>query len=403
MATGLLMQALTLLSGAITARLLGVEGRGAFTACTVLPGLVLTLGNLGGPISLTYFSAILPKQTSRLTKQAMITGLVLGLVLSGILASLYPLFLHNYPDLIIAAIVPACIVLPLQLMSSQINAVTQGTGNLIQFNIVRLLGPLTYFLALASLYIFKIDSIRIILWAPAAGAVAVFVAVMVLRKPLNSTPVHWESVRTTYGYGLKAHLGNITALDSLRVDLVLIIAFLSSRDAGLYAVAIAVASVVRSQASTIGYVAVPTIARQPDLASSLRYARIFFLGTLVLIVSMTAVLLPLLKSALGLVYGTDFAEASGITSVLLIAMIFASLRQSLGDISRGLGFPGLGSVAEIASWVSAAVLLPILITSHGLMGAAVAVLVAYFSALLVTIMLLSRRGVPVRTLILKPE
>lgn len=402
MATGLSMQALTLVTGALTARLLGVEGRGAFAACTVLPAVVLTLGNLGGPISLTYFSAILPKQTPQLTKNALVTGLIGGTLLSGLLALLYPFFLHRYPDLLALAIIPACVALPLQLMSSQVNAVTQGSGNLIQFNLVRLLGPLTYCLAVAGLYVADIDSLAIVLWAPAAGSIAVFAAVALLRKPLNSSAIDWKLARNTYTYGLKAHLGNMTAIDSLRVDLIVVVAFLTPTDAGLYAVAVAVASVVRSQANTIGLVAVPTIARQATRDSAIRYARMFFLGTLALVLALTLVLMLVLRPALGLVYGSGFVDAASVTSVLLVAMIFASIRQSLGDISRALGFPGIGSIAEGFTWIAAALLLPLLVRSEGLMGAAIAVLIAYATSLTVTIVLLARRLLSVRLLISGP-
>ncbi|MGB3329941.1 MAG: oligosaccharide flippase family protein, partial [Thermomicrobiales bacterium] len=392
--TGIAMQVLTLITGALTARLLGVEGRGAFAACTMLPSIVLMLGNLGGPISLTYFAAKRPESLARFTRQALVTGIIGGAILALILALLYPAFLRNYPGMFLAAAIPACIAIPFQLSSSQLNAVTQGSGRLIQFNLTRLLGPLVYCLVIAACFIAGIDRLDVLLWAPTIAAFAVFAAAAIYRRPFNAEPVTRDQVRETYSYGLRAHLGNITALDSLRIDLLLIVVFLSPSDAGLYAVAIAIASAVRAQASTIGYVAVPTIARNQDRARAIEVARRFFLGTTAIIIALAAILGVVLHEALSLVYGPDFTAAATTTRILLVAMVFAAMRQSLGDVSRALGYPGIASIAELWSWAAAAAFLPILIPLSGLSGAATSVLIAYTVSFVVTGVLMERRGIP---------
>ena len=64
----------------------------------------------------------------------------------------------------------------------------------------------------------------------------------------------------------------------------------------------------------------------------------------------------------GLFFGSEFAEATPIARILLLATLFMAARRVLTDGVDGLGRPGLGTLAEIASWVllvpTIAILLP---------------------------------------------
>ena len=71
-------------------------------------------------------------------------------------------------------------------------------------------------------------------------------------------------------------------------------------------------------------------------------------------------------------FGSDFEGAVDVTRILLIGAFFFSIRRVLADGAKGIGFPGLGSIAELGSWISLVPLLAILMPRFGLEGAAAA-------------------------------
>ena len=84
-------------------------------------------------------------------------------------------------------------------------------------------------------------------------------------------------------------------------------------------------------------------------------------------------------------FGSAFDDAIPMARILLIGALFLSLRRVLTDGARGLGRPGIGTVAEVASWV---VLLPAVAVAAAFGDAtdmAVAVSVAAFVGLAVII------------------
>ena len=55
--TGFLAQLILVVSGVLTARILGVEGRGYFALLTLFPVLLVQIGNLGLPQAVTHYMA----------------------------------------------------------------------------------------------------------------------------------------------------------------------------------------------------------------------------------------------------------------------------------------------------------------------------------------------------------
>ena len=150
----------------------------------------------------------------------------------------------------------------------------------------------------------------------------------------------------------------------MQLDLAVVIALLGAHQAGLYAVAVSAAMVVRAQGTTFGMVAFPTVAGGATHEAPASGAAIFRLSLLLnlltacVIAGGASVLVPL-------IYGHPFAPATPIVEVLVFGMVAASLRQVLGDCLRGLGDPLAGTVAEIASWAVALSGLAALVPVYG--------------------------------------
>jgi O-antigen/teichoic acid export membrane protein len=81
-------------------------------------------------------------------------------------------------------------------------------------------------------------------------------------------------------------------------------------------------------------------------------------------------------------FGDEFGGAESITRILLLGTFFVGLRRVLADGARGAGYPGLGTIAEVASWVSFLPALALLLPLGG-RGVALALSFAWGVSLLV--------------------
>jgi O-antigen/teichoic acid export membrane protein len=208
-------------------------------------------------------------------------------------------------------------------------------------------------------------------------------------RPVFRLKLATEGVR----FGLKSWLGGLAQLGNLRLDQFLMIAVVTPRELGLYAVATNL-----SGASTIvaGALTPPLMTRvaagETDLLP--RAVRIILASTVAFNV-LLGLASPILISGL---LGPQFAGAVPMTIVLLIATVPL---VAAGVLSSGLqadGAPMIPSIAELVALVITVVGLVILLPPLGGMGAAIVSLAAYSASfVLQLVMARRRRPVPLRT------
>lgn len=390
--TGISMQALTLVTGVLAARSLGVEGRGVFAACTLMPLLIISLGNLGGPVAATYLVARDPSRAPMLARNAVVVTVVSSAVLIPLSVIITSLITNQYGDLNLKVFLFSLLAIPTMMLGIYLNAINQGANRLIRFNLIRLLVPLIYCLLLLGLLLSGQANVNLALSAWVVSASIFFVASAWGFRDSFRQGIWLDRtlLRSTYHYGLRAHLGSVAPIDSFRLDLALVVALLTPRDAGLYAVAVAVASVVRSQASSMGMITMTAVAREPMRVVQLEVARKYFLRTLGLVLAVAVLLTLGARSLVSVVYGDGFSDASTTLIILVWAMVIASARQAMGDTSRALGSPGTASISEAISWI-AGIPAILLVHHYGLNGAAFAVLLAYSISLLAMVLMPTSR------------
>jgi O-antigen/teichoic acid export membrane protein len=398
LATSFAFQGLGLLSGALLARLLGVHDRGLLAATIVWPSIIVYLGDLGGPLAYTYLAATRPRIIGSLIANAFALVPVQSIILSLLGIPVILFVLHPYPALIPIALTFLVSYLPLNLLTRYLNSINQGLGRFRNFNYVRLTVQTVYLAGILGLFVLGKNQL---VWAVGvillSNAVALVVA---LRLMTRTTELKFDAslVRDTFSYGLRGHLGNLTPVDSMQLDLMLVVSALGPRNAGLYAIAVSSSGVVRQQGTALGTVALPNVAAASAGPSRAEAAsRIFRLGllmhvaTALIVVLGAGVLIPA-------VYGTEFAPAVPVVRILVVGMVAASLRQVLGDGLRGYGRPLTGSLIEVGNWLIAVIALAIFVPLLGIVGAALAVSLSYAAALSFAVVATLRLGVSFRQL-----
>lgn len=214
-------------------------------------------------------------------------------------------------------------------------------------------------------------------------------ALLMLLGVLIELSPRWHASRKVLGeeigYGLRGYSGIVTEYAILRLDQMMLAGMASSPIIGLYAVAVALAEITATLASSVADALLPEVAASDSkekatnlLAKSLRltlYAHLL-------------VLIPLWFASpfiLEWIYGAEFVAATAALRVLLIASIVWSVGLIVISGLNGFGHPGLGAVARLASAVTTVSMLLWLLPKWGIMGAAVSSLIGYSVMFLVAL------------------
>jgi O-antigen/teichoic acid export membrane protein len=153
------------------------------------------------------------------------------------------------------------------------------------------------------------------------------------------------STHATYGRALAfswaGGAGELVLLAMLRVDVLIVAAFLPLRDVGLYAVATALAEVLWIVPDGVAQVVLPTAARRPDHAPTRRLLR----GASVVTAAAGVVLVVVARPAIDLVFGPAFAGAVDAVPLLAVASIAGGVWKIVGAeiVARGTTKPRLTS------------------------------------------------------------
>jgi O-antigen/teichoic acid export membrane protein len=172
---------------------------------------------------------------------------------------------------------------------------------------------------------------------------------------------------------------------------------------GLYVIAVTLTSATSLVGSSIAIVALPQVAGLADARQRAVAARrmvVLAAGAATLVAVPLALVAPLL---IRLFFGTSFERAGNVCRVLLIAGVLLATSRALAATLTALGRPLDAGIPELVGLAMTAVALAALLPLFGLMGAAVASLLAYGASLAWML----RRGaraldLPLRSLLVPP-
>jgi O-antigen/teichoic acid export membrane protein len=363
-ATGLLGQLVLVASGVFAARLLGAHDRGYLALLVLAPAALAQLGPLGLPVATTYYVAQRPQDARailhRLAPVCISQAALLMAVHAGLLVVMsHVVGLPLAPALVSLGFIPSSLAQQYGL------AVLQGRQAFKSFNCLRLLPGAFYALGLTVLEVEGHGSLIVVtaIWVGAAfiASVATVVATArVLPAQRGGAP----KLREMFRFGARALIDASSPVDAFRADQAVVGLFLSPTVLGLYVVALAFTNLPRFIGQSIGMVAYPRIAaaRAHVRREITKYV------ALVIVTAGAAVLVleALMPRIVPLFFGSQFAGASPLARIILLASFLVAIRRVLADCLRGAGRPGVGSIAEISSWI---VLFPVLAPLAALWGA----------------------------------
>jgi O-antigen/teichoic acid export membrane protein len=379
--TGLVGQAVLIVSGVLAARMLGVQDRGYLALLVLFPTVLTAVGSLGLPLAATFE---LSRDRARwaevlrtLLRPMVLQAVSLVVLQAGILLAVF----WNDPHAVkVSALLSLC-GLPAILGQSYGTAILQGQQRFLAFNILRALPATSYAVAVLAIFVVGGGDLQWVVagWV-AASLLSAWITLLVAFRPVSIGTA--QSSRTLLGsmlrFGVKGLLGWTSPAETFRLDQAVVGLFLSPAALGLYVVGLAFANLPRFIAQSVGFIAYPRIATRSGEEAWRELWQFFWLA------SVTSALIVLVLE-LGIswlvpvFFGDEFSGAVPLARILLIGAFFLSARRVLTDGAQGLGRPGLGTIAEVSSWVF---LLPALAIFTPLWGArGVALALAVSSAL----------------------
>ncbi len=385
--TNVLFLAFSVATSLLSAWALGAEGRGELVIVTMWLFVFTLFGTLGLPYAHRYFTAKNPELSSEIFTNTVLYTLFASLFIIAIGWLLIPLLISEQKPEIIWLTQLFLVNVPIILLNEMLRGQLEG-GKLfgwlgiarVAFIATQAIGYLVYY-AFHSLTLSH--ALIIIIIGQILCAILMFCGVWFNLRP--KFRLNLKVFGKEIHYGLRSYFGLVTEFAVWRLDQIMLTALATSTVVGLYAVAVAIAEISATLASSISDSLMPEVAASNDpkqalllLARSLRltfYAQIFALIPFWIVA----------PYVLQYVFGEEFVAATMALRLLFVASIIWSAGLILISGLNGFGNPGLSTVARISSAVTTVILLIWLLPSLGMMGAAVSSLLGYGVMLIIAL------------------
>ena len=394
LATAGFLQLVLVASGVIVARSLGAEDRGYLALLVVISGICTLIGSLGIFSAVTYYLARDLDASRSIMRSLRPTAVAQIAGTAALQAVALIAVVANDPQRVQVAAVISLLLTPGLFAYGYGEAILLGQQRFKAFNLFRALPTTGYALFVLVAFVLGVADIVVIMaiWAGAnfvGGILAFTVAVRGLPRSTGGGSI--PSPRTMTVFGLKSLLGSLSPIETFRADQAVVGLFLNPVALGLYVVAQAFTNLPRAAAQSIGYIAYPRVAARTDRADARRALWKYFFAGVAVTGAMVAVLVPAADTLIRIFFGSEFAAAVPVAQILLLGTFFAAVRRVLTDGLRGLGYPGIGTIAEISCWI---VLVPafVVLLPHGATGVALALAIAWAASLAVALVFAVTEG-----------
>lgn len=381
-AASLFGQATLIISGPVTARLLGVTGRGELAILTIIAGIGSQIGAAGLPTAVAF--TIARQHTSARAVLRVVTRTWVSLCLgAGILSGAAVILLPARPESV-AWVAPLVAVLVVSTMTwALIFACLQGEGRFLWLNLLRPVYSTVVAVSLMGVLLSgRGATVTMVLGVLVAVNVATCVAggFVVRASRLESSLTASVTARSMIKYGLASLAGGTQPLDSLSVDQAVVGVLLSRRQLGLYVVGSAFNNLASVLLSGLGTVALQRIASERDQGARRRAMKKVAVSSILIATFVTVVVELIVPTVLPLAFGAAFVGALPAARILIVAGFFLSIRRMLVVLLQAIGRPGHTGFGEAVGIGTLLMLAVVLIPAFGLIGASSALVGAAVAA-----------------------
>jgi O-antigen/teichoic acid export membrane protein len=384
LATGLI-QAIGIVTGVLTARLLGPAGKGDLATVLWLPSLVVVAGILALPQAVAFEASRHPDQAAVLSAAGFWLGLALGLIEAVVLYPLVPLVLGPDKQYLVPVSRVFLLFLPVAFCGLALLGVDQGRQNFARFNLLRFLPAALYLGGILALWwIGTVTVTTVIMVNLLANVITAGIRAAVAGRRLftNRAAALVEVAEKLIRRGLLFHVPALTGILLMRLDMPFLIRSVSATDVGYYTVATSVAIAQIAVSTSLVQVSFPKVAASASREAGDILSR--QVGKAWLPITLTAVVTALLSPLIiRLLFGSEFMPALPAAIVLTAAMGVWGINQVLDNGLRGMGNGSPGALANGLGILVLIVAATPLISLYGILGMAIDMLAAQIGVLVI--------------------
>ena len=347
------LQALTMVTGIISARLLGVEGRGQVALVFAL-GLMASQLTFGGSLPNAIAKNLAERRlTARDGLRAFARRRAALLVIPCLASGALMLILQRQEasgDKYALAV--AVFVMTFQTITFRIliGSLQGEVGHLVRMAGVGLLPQALFTVALTTAFVAGWDwsAIDVLLSFFIASAIGLGVGYLALARPthrpedeLDEAEI-WAVTRATY-------ISSIGPVDGIGLDRLLVGGLLGTAQLGLYAAATAVSNLCRVVGNAVSVIVLPQVAMTNADPEAQRAMIRRWVGLSAGLIALVVVGLELVVGpAIRLAFGEEFTGAIEVARWLVLADGLLGFRRVLIAVLQGQGRGGLASWIELA-------------------------------------------------------
>ena len=378
-----LSQILMAISGILSARALGPEGKGLVSGVLAWPMILAWAGLFGIQNALLVRVASNRSLLRDALGSALTVAFVSGVGVALIAVAFVPSAVANLgPDAEMLATV-ALAIIPLAMLSETLMSLNIALDRVQRANLARILGPIL--LVIATILLVMLDRLTPTLFVVTTLVTSMTsLGVLAPGLPWRQIIVSPRELIAELRFGLKIHLTGVLGLANFRLDILLMSTFVAASEIGYYSVANNVMIPVTALAGAAAILVTPAVARfgvdsGGQVVFIRREARIYVCvaaGGGVLLAIVSPLLVPLL-------FGPAFRPAVPLIWILIPGYIARALSHILVSGAIGMRRAWIGNAAEGTGLLLTLALLPILLPRYGATGAAITSSVAYIAAALV--------------------
>lgn len=373
--------AASMLAGVIIARWLDAASVGIIASLNVITLLTVTFGGIGMPSAITYLVARDRQRIVSILCNAIIfaafAGILLGLGLVA-LTQIQPDLFGNIPIQLIAIVAAA---VPFQLLTLFCLAVFLGLGDIKRYNIFELSTQIFLFInPFILLCLFGLGLFALVSTNAITTALISLLALPILFRAAKSSDINHKVgfdlrlLIETIRYGSKFYLAMASAVIILRADLLLVNYFRGAAEAGVYAVAGQVGTMLFMIPGVISTVLFPRVTEAREASADMT-CRVTRHSALVLL----AVCLAVIPAAflLAILYGPAFSDVPFLVMILLPGVYLLGMETVQVQYFNSLGLPFAIPLFWLASMCLNITLGIIFIPLYGAYAAAVVSSISY--------------------------
>lgn len=361
-------------SAAILARWLGPQGKGVLALAVLVPGMLGLFLSGGIEIANVYYTSSqrlpLPTLTANAISFAIIGTLLAAgigevLLTTGWLVRLVP----GVPAWLFAV---ALLELPVTLLRNYFRAIIQGRQRIAVVNAVDLAQNALRLALLGVLVIaFDLGLLGAVVASIVAGTISLFIlSVSLVREGAIFVPAFdLDVMRSTLGFGLRGHVGNVIHFFNYRLDYFVVNSFVGPAAVGIYTVAVRLAELVWYLPQAVGFVILPRAAASKPEEMNRFTPRVFAI-TLGLTAMASLALAIVGRPLIRLVYSSAFVSAYGPFLILLPGVTLLGGAKVLANDVAGRGYPHYNSITAGIALILTIVLLLVFVPRYGIVGAA---------------------------------